>query len=285
MDNTIPVSRQSAQAPVSPLAQTQSQPVITQPETKFDFPVEYIDIPSEGYFYPLSSPLSSGRIQLKHMTAREEDILTNQNLIKKGVVLDELLKAIIVTPNVKLDDIVVGDKNAILVAARRLAYGDKYSAKITCPKCGEENEVEINLADVKFKDFDFTKYTKGENAFNFELPISKKNITYKLLTHKDENDIDAELKGLSKISKTNSPEMTTRLKYTVIAIDGNNDRVLIKKFVDNMLAKDSISFRKHIRQNTPDMDMTFDFTCTACGHNERMALPLGVDFFWPSSGV
>jgi len=283
MDNTIPVSRQAA--PVSTSVHTQNQQAVTPAETKLDFPVEYIDIPSEGYFYPSSSPLSSGRIQLKHMTAREEDILTNQNLIKKGVVLDELLKAIIVTPNVKLDDIVVGDKNAIFVAARRLAYGDKYSAKITCPKCGEENEVEINLGDVKFKEFDFTKYTKGENAFNFELPISKKNLTYRLLTHKDENDIDAELKGLAKISKTNAPEMTTRLKYTIIAIDGNNDRGLIKKFVDNMLAKDSISFRKHIKQNTPDMDMTFDFTCTACGHNERMALPLGVDFFWPSSGV
>lgn len=276
-NNTIPVTKQNTQ-PAAP----QVAPSV-QAEQKLDFPTEYIDLPSEGYFYPLSSPLSSGRIQLKYMTAREEDILTNQNLIKKGVVLDELLKALIVTPNVKLDDIFVGDKNAIFIAARRLAYGDEYPAKITCPKCGEENEVKINLGELKSKEFDFSKYTKGENAFSFELPVSKKTVVYRLLTHKDEGDIDAELKGLAKISKANTPEMTTRLKYSIVSVDGNSDRGVVKKFVDNMLAKDSMALRRYIRENTPDMDMTFDFTCSACGHNERMAMPLGVDFFWPTT--
>ena len=270
-NNIIPINKQVQPA------------VAAQPEQTFDFPVEYIDLPSEGHFYPSSSPLSSGRIQLKYMTAREEDILTNQNLIKKGVVLDELLKAVIVTPNVKLEDLLIGDKNAIFVAARRLAYGDKYPAKITCPKCGEENSIEINLADLKFKNFDFSKYTRGENSFSFTLPVSGKTVVYKLLTHKDESDIDAELKALAKISKTNTPEMTTRLKYSIVSVDGNTDRGNIKKFVDNMLAKDSMALRKYIRENTPDLDMNFEFTCSACGHNERMALPLGVDFFWPST--
>lgn len=278
-NNTIPVTKQNTQPPA---AAPQVAPPV-QAEQKLDFPVEYIDLPSEGHFYPLSSPLSSGRIQLKYMTAREEDILTNQNLIKKGVVLDELLKALIVTPNVKLDDILVGDKNAIFIAARRLAYGDEYPAKITCPKCGEENEVKINLGELKSKEFDFSKYTKGENAFSFQLPISKKTVVYRLLTHKDEGDIDAELKGLAKISKANTPEMTTRLKYSIVSVDGNSDRGVVKKFVDNMLAKDSMALRRYIRENTPDMDMTFDFTCSACGHNERMAMPLGVDFFWPTT--
>lgn len=273
-EQTIPVSKQATVAPVSPVA-TQQTPAL-------DFPTEYIDLPSEGHFYPLSSPLSSGRIQLKYMTAKEEDILTNQNLIKKGVVLDELLKALIVTPNVKLEDILIGDKNAIFLAARRLAYGDKYSAKITCPKCGEESQIDIDLAQLKFKEFDFSNYTKGENAFSFELPVSKKTVVYKLLTHKDDQEIDSELAGLAKISKANAPEMTTRLKYMIIAVDGNSDRSVVKKFVDNMLAKDSIALRKRVRELTPDVDMTFNFQCPACGHSERMALPLGVSFFWPS---
>jgi transcription elongation factor Elf1 len=277
-NNTIPVTKQNTQASAAPQVASPAQA-----EQKLDFPTEYIDLPSEGYFYPTSSPLSSGRIQLKYMTAREEDILTNQNLIKKGVVLDELLKALIVSTGVKLDDIFVGDKNAIFVAARRLAYGDEYPAKITCPKCGEENDVKINLSELKAKSFDFTKYTKGENAFSFELPASKKTVVYRLLTHKDEGDIELELKGLAKISKANAPELTTRLKYSIISIDGNGDRGGVKKFVDNMLARDSMALRKHIRENTPDLDMTFDFTCSACGHNERMAMPLGVDFFWPSA--
>jgi hypothetical protein len=277
-NNTIPVIKQNTQ----PAAAPQVPPPV-QAEQKLDFPTEYIDLPSEGYFYPTSSPLSSGRIQLKYMTAREEDILTNQNLIKKGVVLDELLRALIVTPGVKLEDILIGDKNAIFLASRRLAYGDEYPAKITCPKCGEENEVKINLAELKTKEFDFSKYTKGENAFSFELPASKRKIVYKLLNHKDEQDIDAELKSLTKISKTNSPEMTTRLKYNIISVEGTTDRIMIKKFVDNMLAKDSIALRTNIRENTPDIDMKFNFTCSACGHSERMAMPLGVDFFWPTT--
>jgi len=275
MEPTIPVTKQSV-----PVTQIAAQPAAAP---TFDFPTEYIDLPSQGHFYPPSSPLSSGRIQLKYMTAKEEDILTSQNLIKKGVVLDELLKALIVSPGVKLDDILILDKNAVFVAARRLAYGDKYPVKITCPKCEAENSIDVDLSALKTKEFDFSKYTKGENAFNFELPISKKTVTYKILTHKDENDIYAELKGLAKISKTSSPEMTTRLKYMIVAVNGDNDRGNVKKFVDNMPARDSMALRKYIRENTPELDMSFDFKCSECGHEERMAMPLGVDFFWPAS--
>lgn len=285
LEQTIPVSKQSTTTSsvtaVTPTAPLTSQPTVPTPA--YDFPTEYIDLPSQGHFYSPSSPLSSGRIQIKYMTAKEEDILTNQNLIKKGLVLDELLRAIIVTPNVKLDDLLIGDKNALFVACRRLAYGDKYPAKITCPKCEQESDIEINLSEMKPKELSFENHVKGENLFNFQLPISKKKITYKLLTHKDENDIDAEIKALAKIVKTNTPEMTTRLKYMIQAVDDNSDRVVVKKFVDNMLAKDSVVFRKHVRDNTPDFDMSFNFKCPACGHEERMAMPMGVDFFWPSS--
>lgn len=274
-EQTIPVSKQPASAPVA-------QPVASSAPT-FDFPTEYIDLPSQGHFYPPSSPLSSGRIQLKYMTAKEEDILTSQNLIKKGVVLDELLKALIVSPGVKLDDIFILDKNAIFVAARRLAYGDKYPVTITCPKCEAENSIDVDLAALKTKEFDFSKYAKGENGFSLDLPLSKKTVTYKILTHKDESDIDAELKGLSKLSKTNAPEMTTRLKYMIVAVNGDSDRGVVKKFVDNMPARDSMTLRKYIRENTPELDMSFDFKCSECGHEERMAMPLGVDFFWPSN--
>jgi len=251
---------------------------------KQTYPTEFIDLPTEGHFYPPESPLSSGRIELKFMTAKEEDILTSQNLIKKGIVLDELLKALIINPAIKLDDILIGDKNAIFIAARRLAYGDKYPAKIKCTECGEESEFVVNLSELHSKEFDFSKLSKGVNRFNYELPQSKKNISYKLLTHRDEQSIDTELKSLSKISPNGvSPEMTTRLKYMIVAIDGNEDRNLIKKFVDTELtAMDSRSLRSHIRGNNPDLDMNFDFTCPACGHTARMALPLGVDFFWPS---
>lgn len=280
-EQTIPVSKQPTIAPVA--IQAAISPSATQQTPSFDFPTEHINLPSEGYFYPASSPLSSGRIQLKYMTAREEDILSNQNLLKKGVILDELIKALIVTPNVKIEDILIGDKNGIFLAARRLAYGDIYSVKIECPKCSAENKIDIDLSKMDSKKFNFEKYTRGQNAFDFELPLSKKTVTYKLLTHKDEMDIDSELKGMSKLSKASLPEMTTRLKYMIIAINGDDNRSNIKKFVDNMPARDSMALRKHIKENTPDVDMSFDFKCPDCGHEERMAMPLGAEFFWPSS--
>lgn len=268
---------------------SQSQIAFTAPASdasaKPSFPTEVIDLPSTGYFYPEGSLLSSGRVELKFMTAREEDILTSTNLIKKGVVLDELLKALIVHPGIKLDDILVGDKNAIFIAARRLAYGDKYPVKIKCPSCGEESDVVVDLASIKSKDFDPTKYSKGVNQFDFVLPKSNKKVTFKLLTHKDEQDIDNELKLMAKVSKTGtSPEMTTRLKYMLVSVDGKTDRGYIKAFVDNeMSAYDSKELRQYIRGINPDMDMNFDFTCPKCGHAARMAMPMGVDFFWPST--
>ena len=248
------------------------------------FPSEIIGLPSEGHFYPENHPLASGKIEIKYMTAKEEDILTSQNLIKKGVVLDELLKALIVTP-VPLDDVLLTDKNAIYMAARRLAYGDKYSGTVTCNGCGKEVASEIDLAALTTKPFDFSKYQKGQNTFEFTLPASKVKVTYKLLTHRDNKDIDAELENLKKIVKSGAalPEMTTRLKYTIIALDGKPNKAAIRSFVDTMLSRDSMALRNHIRDNTPELDLTFEFKCPECGHTERMALPLGVDFFWPTS--
>jgi transcription elongation factor Elf1 len=272
--------------PVTKSVSAQKSAFVTPPDapTKRKFPSEVIDLPSEGYFYPEGSPLSTGRIELKLMTAKEEDILTSQNLIKKGVVLDELLKALIVTEGVKLDDLLIGDKNAIFIAARRLAYGDDYPVKITCPKCDQENEIIINLGMLKSKPFDFSQHTRGENSFTFTLPYLKKTIVYKLMTHKDEQDVDAELKNINKkIGTTASPEMTTRLKYMIMSVDGNEDRKTIREFVDDIPARDSVVFRKFMREHTPDIDMTFNFKCAHCGHEERMALPLGVDFFWPTT--
>ena len=282
MDEPISISK----VPTTKPSFIQAPTPVVAPTSKPTFATEIIDLPSEGYFYPVNSPLSSGRIEIKFMTAREEDILSSQNLIKKGIVLDELLKALIVNPDIKLDDILVGDKNAIFIAARRLAYGAAYPVKIKCPECSAESNINVNLSELKNRPFDFTGFTKGNNSFEFVLPISKKKVTYRLMTHRDEQAIDAELKSLARLNKdAASPEMTTRLKYMIVAIDGNDDRAIIKKAVDDMLSRDSSELRKHVRSNNPDIDMTFNFVCPKCGHEERMGVPVGVDFFWPNSGI
>jgi rRNA maturation protein Nop10 len=275
-DTTIPVSKPSAVNKTSPIPEA---PKVNQP-------TEVVELPSNGYFYPEAHPLSSGKIEIYQVTARHEDILSNANLLKKGTVLDEFLKALIATPNVAINDLLIGDKNALFIAARKSAYGEIYNTKVKCPECGVESNVDIDLSKLVSKNIEYVGATKGENKLSFKLPNSGKNVVVSLLTHKDEADIDAELKALAKFggaNNTNAPEITTRLKYTIRSIDGDTDRLRIKNFVDGQLtAKDSLALRRFVRENTPDMDMNFDFTCPACGHQTKMTVPLGANFFWPN---
>jgi hypothetical protein len=277
-------AEKTAPAP-APTAQFSTQ---TDQVQSFEYPSEVIDLPSQGWFYPQNSPLSRGKIDIKYMTAKEEDILTSQNLIKKGVVLDKLLEALIITPNVKMDDILVGDKNAIFIASRILAYGKDYGIKFKDPSTNEDVEDTIDLAKLEPKEFNFEQYERGLNLFQFELPNSKRTVHYSLLTHGDEQAIDMEMKSMKKFSKNKNEttEITTRLKYVIKSLDGNEDRARIKSFVDKeLLARDSLALREHIRENTPDLDMTFNFESEETGYTERMTIPLGVDFFYPSTGV
>ncbi len=184
------------------------------PSPQTSYPTERIDLPSKGYFYADNDPLSLGYVDMKMMTAKEEDILTSQNLIKKGVVLDKLLESLIVTVGVNIENLLLCDKNALFVAARRLAYGDSYGpVQIKCQKCYEDAKQVVNLGELREKPYEFEKITKGQNNFEFQLPYSKKVVTFKLLNSKDEVDIDGELKATSKFVKSGgSTEVTTRLK-------------------------------------------------------------------------
>lgn len=250
------------------------------------YPSEVIGLPSDGYFYSDSTPLQQGTVEIKYMTAREEDILTSQNLIKKGVVLEKLLESLILSPGVKVDDLLIGDKNALFIASRRLAYGDSYGPlDMKCPKCGKDNKCTIDLSLIKNKEFDFSKYEKGTNRFEFKLPASKKVVTYKLLTHKDEQSIEQEIASVNKATKSGtSPEVTTRLKRMITAIDGDDDRQAIIKFIDTeLLSRDSLALRNQVKDNTPDIDMAFDFVCSECSYEERVGVPMEVSFFWPNT--
>jgi len=276
MEQNIPIAKNNQSAP-RPVSATLEQPKNTLATIK-------VNLPSQGYFYPENSPLSSGTVEIYQVTARHEDILSNTNLLKKGTVLDEFLKSLIATPNVTINDFLIGDKNALFTEARKSAYGEIYQVKIKCPECNVESLIDIDLNNINPKPIDTTNLKKGENKFSYVLPNSKKTVMWSFMTHKDEVDVDQELKALSKLGpNATPPEITTRLKYTIKAVDGTSDKMTIKNFVDNQLtAKDSMALRKHIRENTPDMDMNFTFTCPSCGHITKMPIPLGAGFFWPS---
>lgn len=276
-NNQIPIRRPTVNVPEFV---AKVQPGVSQPKEKY--PSEVIPLPTKGWFYPETSPLASGEIELKQMTAKEEDLLANQELIKKGKVLDRLIESLIVNKAIRTEEILIPDKNAIFISIRRLAYGDDYPVSITCPSCAVANKISINLANLSYRTFDFEHHPRGQNNFTFKLPNSGVTITYKLLSQNDEQSIDAELSQIRKISKENTAELTTRLKYFLTSVDGNTDRATIRKFVEEKLtARDSLALRKHTRETNPDVDMTFDFKCTECGLERRLDMPLGASFLWP----
>tara|TARA_Y100001963_G_scaffold99222_1_gene136575 strand:+ start:1901 stop:2668 length:768 start_codon:yes stop_codon:yes gene_type:complete len=249
------------------------------------FPTEIVELPSKGHFYPSDNPLSSGKVEIKYMTAKEEDILMSPNLLKKGVAIDMLLKSLIVT-KINYDDLLIGDKNAIMIAARVLAYGKDYQFELTDPSTGEVAKDNVDLTSFPDKEIKFDKSSKGINEFSFELPASKRNITFKLLTHGLDQSVNRELQSLKKISKRAgyNPEITTRLKHIITSVDGDDKREVIRKFIDEeLLSRDSLALRNYIREITPDLDMSFIYT-SEDGSDKEITVPMTVSFFWPDTG-
>ena len=242
------------------------------------FPSEVIDLPSRGKVYSKDNPLSTGKVEIKYMTAREEDILTSQNLIQKGIVIDKLLESLIITDEVSIDDLILGDKNAIMVAARILAYGPEYLVEVTLPDNGDKIEHIFNLADCPFKYI--SDDVKG-NSFEITLPVSKSKIKFKLLNGHDEKKIDKEIESLQKLNSLVSPELTTRLKHTIVEVDGSDEKGKIYDFVDNMLSRDSFYLRQQLAKVSPDIELTQDLEIG--GKTVSVDIPLTVDFFWPSA--
>ena len=242
---------------------------------EFTLPTEIIELPSKGLLYPEGHPLASGEVEMKYMTAKEEDILTNQNYIKNGTVIDKLLKSLLVT-EFDYNDLLVGDKNAIMIAARILSYGKDYPIEYN----REQVEVDLSLLDAKPHQ---VEYQRESREFPVKLPKSGYEVIFKLFTHGDELSIEQEIKGLQKINKNDVPEVTTRLKHMIVAINGNRERADIRKFVDGfLLAQDARALREEYVRVSPDVDLKFTYTYDD-GSDEEVALPIGINFFWPDA--
>ena len=241
--------------------------------SEFKFPTEEIDLPSKGLVYSKENPLSSGKVEIKYMTAKEEDILSNQAYIENGTVLDKLLDSVIIS-KINAKDLIIGDKNAILIATRILGYGSDYKVNIN------GSQQEIDLSELENKPFDGSTMIDGKNEFSFTLPHSNTPITYKILDGHDEAKIERELKGLKKLNKNSSPEASTRLKYTLTSVNGETEPKAIREFVDNyFLARDARAFRDHLRQTQPDVDLN-----VILDSGEEVTVPIGLSFFWPDYG-
>ena len=243
------------------------------------FPTEVIDLPSEGKVYSKESPLSSGQLELKYMTTREEDILMSENLIKKGIVIDKLLDSLIVTKGVKQEDLILGDKNAVLVASRILAYGPEYTVEVINPNDVDEKiEHTFDLSKCPFKELS-KDVDYSDNSFDFTTPVGKNKLKFKLLTGADETLIEKDIKQSSKFGV--SSDITTRLRYIVTEVDGDTKSSTISEFTQNLLARDSVALRGYIRDIAPDIDLTSEVEIG--GETVSVSIPLTVEFFWPQS--
>jgi hypothetical protein len=253
-------------------------------ESKFKLPTETITLPSKGLLYPKDNVLSKGEVEMSYMTAKHEDILTNMNYIKNGTAIDKLLEALVVSP-INFNDLLVGDKNAILIAARILGYGKDYPIKFTNENTGEVEDYVADLTTLKEKLVDESIITQGKNEFEFTLPQSKNLITFKLLDGGDEKKIEQELKGLKKLYPNDSFDLTTRLKFMITSVEGQRETKDIRDFVDNYLtAQDSRALRDYYNQVMPDVELKVDVEKDGYTQ-EGVTIPIGLNFFWPDSGV
>jgi hypothetical protein len=242
------------------------------------FPSEVIDLPSQGKFYPEEHPCSSGKIEIKYMTAKEEDILTSQNLIKKGVVIDKLLQSLIIDKSINIDDLLLGDKNAVMVASRVLAYGPDYSCEVTNPNTAEKFKHTFNLTECPFV---YAPEDIKENLFEVTLPVSKKKIEFKLLTGHEEKLINRDLKASKKTGSQVSPELTTRLRYLIHSVEGDSSALVVNDFSKNILSRDSLYLRTEIQSVSPDINLRQDVEIE--GELVEVVIPLTVNFFWPTA--
>ena len=244
--------------------------------SEIKIPTEMVELPSKGLLYPEGNPLREGKVEMKYMTAKEEDILTNQNYIRQGVVIDKLLQSLVVT-KINYNDLFVGDKNALMIAARILSYGASYEFEY---KGVRQN---VDLSEINSKSLHSLVQKSTSNSFEFILPNSGNVLNFRLLTHGDEAKIDAEVKGLQKINKEATSEVTARLFHMITAINGSSDTKDIRDFVNNyFLAKDARAFRQFYNEISPDLDMIVSLT-TSDGGEEDVDLPVGINFFWPDA--
>lgn len=239
--------------------------------SEYKFPTEEVELPSKGLIYDKENPLSSGKVEIKYMTAKEEDILSNQSYIQKGTVLDKLLRSVVVNKDINIDDLIVGDKNALLIATRILGYGKEYEVTLN----GINYTLDISTLENKI--IDDTDYEAGKNEFTFTTPSTGTVLTYQLATGRVEKQIEREIAGLKKLKKENTADLTTRLKYLITSVDGSSEKKDIRDFIDNQfLARDSRAFREHVNNTQPDVNLSY-----ILDNGEEVSVPIGLNFFWP----
>ena len=251
----------------------------------FVSPTDFVELPSKGLFYPEGHPLHNKEvIEIKFMTAKEEDILTSETLLRKGLAIERFLESVILDKSIRPDELLTGDRNAILIAARISGYGAAYDTKMQCPSCDARNEISFDISKAEILHPDpqglesISKNEKGN--YIIKLPVSQFDFECKLLTGKDENYL-IELARNKKKNRLDDTSVTDQFKMIAVSVGGVTDKKQIDRFIDVMPAADARSLRTAYAACTPNIKIKDEFSCTSCGHTQELEVPFGADFFWP----
>lgn len=246
-------------------------------------PTETVPLPSNGILYPAGHPWRDKKfVEVRSMTASEENILTSESLIKKGTVITELIRACLVD-NVDPLELLSGDRNALMIAIRITGYGPKYDGEVVCGDCGFKGARAFNLTELGIKPLALEPVVPGMNEFTFMLPGLKIPVNFKFQTGRDEEDLLRNSEALKKRGITQETVITNHLQHSIVSVNGVTDRAKLAQFVRMMPARDSNALRKFIKDNEPGVDMKSETTCQACGHVEEVTMPMGVTFLWPNA--
>ena len=254
------------------------------PHLAFATPTMFVDLPSKGLFYPEGHPLHNAEhTEIRFMTAKEEDILTSQSLLKKGVAIDRMLESILVDKSIKLTDMLVGDKNALIIAARVSGFGSDYAVDITCPSCGEQGEHSFDLDEIganSWEDLEDLQVERSANGrFTITTPRTNTEVELRLLVGEDEKYL-AKLAANKKKKKLPETTMTDQLRRIITAINGDSNRSLIESFINNAPAIDTRYIRGVYKKVVPNIDLRQEYACSNCGFDSEMEVPLTAKFFW-----
>ena len=252
----------------------------------FVTPTEFIELPSKGAYYPVGHPLHNQQtLEIRFMTAKDEDILTSRALLKKGVALDRLINNLIVDKTINGSSLLIGDRNAIIIAARSSAYGHIYETTVACPACGEKSKNNFDLTEPdtyhggEFEDYDIVDHNNGE--FSITLPLSKVEVQVKLLNGNDETRLLQNMQRKNKNKNAADTNISDQLRTYVVSVNGYKDPKAIRYLIDNITARDSRYLRNAYSKISPDLKISDNFECLSCGHEQELEVPFGADFFWP----
>jgi len=259
---------------------------VAKDDFDWEVPVELVPVPSEGKVYGQETGLFDVKgLEIKAMTAREEDILSSRALIKKGTVVSELVRACMINKNVDVNNLLVGDRDSLMVSIRITGYGTRYGATVNCPDCGAlHKDHDFDLSELEIKRLELNPISEGVNEFEYELPVSKKRVTFKFLTVKDDMNITRERERKQELFGSDyiAGTVTETLAAHIVSVDGIRDRSKIGMFINKMPALDSSKLRNFIKRSRPGLDMSANFQCTSCNSRNRIDLPIGISFFWPA---